>query len=57
MIKSKIFMLADWRPGTQKSNEISWAEVFAEHEWLPAGNKNAVDRLDERLPVVAVQEG
>ena len=26
-------------------------------KWLPAGNKHAVDRLDETLPSNAVQEG
>ncbi len=31
VIKIKIFMLADWRPSTRKSNEIGCDEVFAEH--------------------------
>jgi integrase len=26
-------------------------------KWLPAGNKNAVDRLDEGLPLPAAQKG
>jgi hypothetical protein len=26
-------------------------------KWLPAGNKAAINKLDEILPVAAVQEG
>jgi len=26
-------------------------------KWLPTGNKNAIDRLDQTLPMVAAQEG
>jgi len=26
-------------------------------KWLPSGNKNAVDRLDEAMPTVAARKG